>query len=120
MEPMRLKRLAPKARRMGRPQAQTPKTLQTEGNLLVRLEALKGENTKAPGFWERARALLREAKARWENLSPEERQRLLSLLIWLLALLPPGRLGRVGLLLQKALGPGGEVAFSLLLRLLRR
>ncbi|RTG93585.1 hypothetical protein CSW21_07550 [Thermus scotoductus] len=79
-----------------------------------------GEDPMTPGFRRRLSALLQEAKARWGNLTPEERRRLLSLLAGLLSLLPLGRLGRVGLLLEKALGPGGQVAFSLLLRLLRR
>ncbi|WP_216640865.1 hypothetical protein, partial [Thermus scotoductus] len=64
--------------------------------------------------------MLQEAKARWGNLTPEARRRLLSLLAGLPSLLPLGRLGRVGLLLDKALGSGGQVAFSLLLPLLRR
>ncbi|WP_240030523.1 hypothetical protein [Thermus scotoductus] len=126
---MRLKRFGPKARRVGKPRVQPKEASPTGGGLLVRMETLipphpglrqGGEDPMTPGFRRRLAALLQEAKARWGNLTPEERRRLLSLLAGLLSLLPLGRLGRVGLLLEKALGPGGQVAFSLLLRLLRR
>ncbi|WP_240307650.1 hypothetical protein [Thermus caldifontis] len=113
---MRLKRFGPKARRVGKPSTHPQAAPPLGGNLL---EALKGADPKAPGFRRRLTALLQEAIARWENLTPRERQQMVTLLAGLLSLLPLGRLGRAGLLLQRALGPEGKVALSLL-RLLRR
>lgn len=117
---MRLKRFGPKARRMGKPQVPPKEASPTGKDLLVRMETLKEEDPIAPGFRRRLAALLQEAKARWESLTPEERKQILSLLAGFLSLLPLGRLGRAGFLLQRALGPGGQVALSHLLRLLRR
>ncbi|MFN4071577.1 MAG: hypothetical protein ACK4HT_08550 [Thermus caldifontis] len=117
---MRLKRFGPKARRMGKPLVPPKEASPTGKDLLVRLETLKEEDPVTPGFRKRLAALLQEAKACWENLTPRERQQLVTLLAGLLSLLPWGRLGRASLLLQRALGPGGQVALSLLLRLLRR
>lgn len=117
---MRLKRFGPKASRVGKPSTHPQAEEPLGGNLLVEVEALKGDNPKAQGFRRRLTALVQEAIARWENLTPRERQQILTLLAGLLSLLPWGRLGRVGLLLKKTLGPEGKVALSLLLRLLRR
>lgn len=83
-------------------------------------EGLRREDPKSPGFKERLRALLLEAKVRWESLSPEERERLLALLGGLLALLPWGRLGRIGFLLQRAASPEAQALLRLALRLLKR
>ncbi len=117
---MRLKRFGPKARRMGKPQVPPKETSPTGKDLLVRMETLKEEDPNTPGFRRRLAAWLQEAKVRWESLTPEERKQILSLLAGLLSLLPLGRLGRAGFLLERALGPGGQAALSLLLRLLRR
>ncbi|WP_232822458.1 hypothetical protein [Thermus sediminis] len=89
-------------------------------NLLRAAEGLRGEDPKAPGFRKRLHALLLEAKARWESLSPEERKRLLALLGGLLALLPWGRLGRIGVLIQGATSPQAQVLLRLALKLLKR
>lgn len=88
--------------------------------LLAQMEALKGENPKDPGFHERVIALVQEAYARWHRLPQEQKRAILASLTPLLSLLPWGRLGRVGLLLKRALGPGGQLALALLLRLLKR
>lgn len=116
---MRLKRLGPKVRRLGKTPVPPKGASPTGGDLWVRMEALKGEDPKAPGFRKRLGALLQEAKARWESLTPRERQQIVTLLAGLLSLLPLGRLGRVGWLL-KALGPESKVVLTLLLRLLKR
>lgn len=89
-------------------------------DLLAKAEGLRKEDPKTPGFRERLHALLQEAKARWESLSPEERKRLLALLGGLLTLLPWGRLGRIGVLLQKATSPQAQALLRLALRLLKR
>ncbi|WP_245563362.1 hypothetical protein [Thermus antranikianii] len=88
--------------------------------LLAQMEALKQENPKDPGFHKRVIALVQEAYDRWNSLPQEQKQAILASLTTLLSLLPAGRLGRVGLLLKKALGPEGQLALAALLRLLKR
>lgn len=110
---MRLKRFSGKVRRVVRKRT-------APGGLLARAEALKPEGAKAPGFRDRLLGLLEEARRRWDALAPEERRRLLGLLLGLIALLPQGRLGRVGWLLKRAAGAEGQALLGLLLRLLRR
>ncbi|WP_240695461.1 hypothetical protein [Thermus tengchongensis] len=110
---MRLKRFSGRVRRVVRKEA-------SRGDLLAQAEALKGEGGRAIGFPRRLLGLLREAQRRWGSFSPEERQRFLALLTGLLALLPLGRLGRVGWLLKRAAGPEGQALLGLLLRLLKR
>jgi type II secretory pathway component PulM len=89
-------------------------------DLLAQAEGLRGVDPSTPGFRERLLALLLEAKARWESLSPEEKRRLLALLGALLSLLPWGRLGRIGALLQRATSPQAQLLLRLALRLLKR
>ncbi len=69
-----------------------------------------------PGFRERLLALVVGARRRWEALSPEEREGLLSQAIALLSLLPLGRLGRWGLLLAKGVQLGARKEVRSLLR----
>jgi type II secretory pathway component PulM len=88
-------------------------------DLLLAAEGLQREDPKSPGFRERLLALLLEAKARWESLSPEEKRRLLALLGALLSLLPWGRLGRIGALFQRATSPQAQLLLRLALRLLK-
>ncbi|WP_448568885.1 hypothetical protein [Thermus sp.] len=88
-------------------------------DLLLWAERLRGVDPRTPGFRERLRALLLEAKARWESLPPEERKRLLALLGGLLTLLPWGRLGRIGVLIQRATSPQAQALLRLALRLLK-
>jgi type II secretory pathway component PulM len=91
-----------------------------EDLLLPKRKASGGEDPRTPGFRERLLALLLEAKARWERLSPEEKRRLLALLGALLSLLPWGRLGRIGALFQRATSPQAQLLLRLALRLLKR
>jgi len=89
-------------------------------DLLAQAEGLRSVDPSTPGFRERLRVLLLEAKARWESLSPEEKGRLLALLGALLSLLPWGRLGRIGALLQRATSPQAQLLLRLALRFLKR
>jgi hypothetical protein len=86
-------------------------------DLLAQAEGLRSVDPSTPGFRERFLALLLEAKARWERLSPEEKRRLLALLG---ALLPWGRLGRIGALLQRATSSQAQLLLRLALRFLKR
>lgn len=115
MKGMRLKRFKGKVRRVARKKVETPV------DLLAEAEALHKEGAGAQGFLEGLRALMKGVQRRWEALSLEERDQLLSQITALLALLPAGRLGRLGLLVAKGakLGANKEV-LSLLLKLLKR
>ncbi|WP_234507005.1 MULTISPECIES: hypothetical protein [Thermus] len=57
--------------------------------------------------------------ARWQNLPPEERKKVVEGVFLLLSLLPLGRLGRIGAWLKVVAGPGGQAAYTLF-RLLKR
>jgi hypothetical protein len=89
-------------------------------DLLAQAEGLRGVDPSTPGFREKLLALLLEARARWERLSPEEKGRRLALLGALLSLLPWGRLGRIGALFQRATSPQAQLLLRLALRLLKR
>lgn len=130
---MRLKSFNRKVRRVGSTDAKPGEGIQdaaplqaqaggrvSSEELLAQMEALKGENPKDPGFHRRVIALVQEAYARWNSLPQEQKQAILTSLTTLLSLLPWGRLGRIGLLLKKATGPGGQRALAVLLRLLKR
>ena len=127
---MRLKHFNRKVRRVGSTDAKPVEGIQdaaplqaqaggrvSSEELLAQMEALKQENPKDPGFRTRVIGLVQEAKDLWQSLPPEQRQQILAGLV---SLLPSGWPGRVGLLLKKATGPGGQLALALLLRLLKR
>lgn len=109
MKKMRLKRFSGRVRRVE--QGEAP---------IKELLALEREDPRTPTFREHLLGLIQKSRRYWEALSPEDRQRLLFLLSELVALLPAGRLGRVGWLLKRAAGPKGQAILSLLLRLLKR
>ena len=115
MKGMRLKRFNGKVRLVARKKVEAPV------DLLAEAGALHKEGAGAQGFRERLRALIEGAQRRWEALSLEEREQLLSQITALLTLLPAGRLGRLGLLAAKGaqLAAKKEV-LSLLLKLLKR
>ena len=115
MKGMRLKRFKGKVRRVARKKVEAPV------DLLAEAGALHKEGAGAQGFRERLRALIEGAQRRWEALSLEEREQLLSQITALLTLLPAGRLGRLGLLAAKGaqLAAKKEV-LSLLRKLLKR
>ncbi|MCS6868018.1 MAG: hypothetical protein NZ846_06505 [Thermus sp.] len=111
---MRLKRFSGRVRRVVKGTGQ-----QATEKLWQLAEDLRGEDPKAPRFRERLLTLAQLAKERWENLSPEERQRLFHLLKGLVLLLPLGRLGPLGSLLKRAASLGDPDLLALLLRLKR-
>ncbi|BDG25736.1 hypothetical protein TthSNM66_03720 [Thermus thermophilus] len=69
---MRLKRFKGKVRRVVRKKVETPV------DLLAEAEALHKEGAGAQGFLEGLRALMKGVQRRWEALSLEEREQLLS------------------------------------------